>query len=198
MAFRLHEDNPMPDQQNPRSPASSGTGSSSIASTPDKKELTTLVGEAGSKLTEMAQEAGTKAKEAASSLALQAGENAKTLMNKQVGTSADFVGHVAKSLRVAAEDLDDHAPQLAKWAKGVAARADEFSASIRYQTVDELYANASEYARRKPALVFSVAAACGFLLFRLFKAAPGALQPQQQGGQSGGAYSNSRRSSDGY
>jgi hypothetical protein len=119
-------------------------------------------------------------------------------MNKQVGTSADFIGHVAASVKVAARGLDDHAPQLAKWAKGVATRADEFSASIRYQTVDELYANASEYARRKPALVFSVAAACGFLLFRLFKAAPGAVPPQQQAGQSGGAYSDFQRNRDGY
>jgi hypothetical protein len=177
---------------------SPGSAVSTLTTDPAKKELGTLAGEAVAKLAEVAQEAGTQAKETATSLAVEAGENAKRLMNKQVGTSADFIGHVAASVKVAARGLDDHAPQLAKWAQGVATRADEFSASIRYQTVDELYANASEYARRKPALVFSVAAACGFLLFRLFKAAPGALQPPQQGGQSGGAYSNSQRNSDGY
>lgn len=178
----------MSDQQNSEYPGSNGSGSTvpTLVSDSTKKELSTLAGEAVSKLAEVAQEAGAQAKETATSLAVEAGENAKRLMNKQVGNSADFIGHVATSVKVAARSLDDHAPQLAKWAQDLAARADEFSASIRYQTVDELYANASEYARRKPTLVFSAAAACGFLLFRLFKASPDASQPQQQEESSGG------------
>jgi ABC-type transporter Mla subunit MlaD len=174
----------MSDQKTSEYPGSNGSGSSvpTLVSDSTKKELSTLAGEAVSKLAEVAQEAGAQAKETATSLAVEAGENAKRLMNKQVGNSADFIGHVATSVKVAARSLDDHAPQLAKWAQDLAARADEFSASIRYQTVDELYVNASEYARRKPTLVFSAAAACGFLLFRLFKATPEATsQPQQDG-----------------
>ena len=185
----------MSDQKISENPGSPGLGGSvpTLVNSPPKKELGALAGEAVSLIAEVAQEAGFQAKEAATSLAVEAGENAKQLMNKQVGNGADFIGHVAASVKVAARSLDDHAPQLAKWAEGMATRADEFSASIRYQTVDELYANASDYARRKPALVFGLAATCGFLLFRLFKASPDAVQPQRQGGElfGGGASSSS-------
>ena len=169
----------MSDNKNSEYPGSPGIGSSvpTLVSDSTKKELSTLAGEAVSKIAEVAQEAGIQARETATSLAVEAGENAKRLMNKQVGNSADFIGHVATSVKTAARGLDDHAPQLAKWAQGVATRADEFASSIRYQTVDELYANASEYTRRKPAFVFGMAAACGFLLFRLFKASPGSRRP---------------------
>jgi ElaB/YqjD/DUF883 family membrane-anchored ribosome-binding protein len=145
-----------------------------------KKELGTRAGEAVSKIAEVAQQAGTQAKETATSLVFEAGENTKRLMNKQVGNSADFIGHVATSMKSAAQNLDEHAPQLAKWARDLASRADEFSASIRYQTVDQLYANAAEYTRRKPTLVFGAAAACGFLLLRLFKASPDAVASEGQ------------------
>jgi len=184
----------MSDQKNSEYPGSLGNGplAPTLISDPTKKELSTLAGEAVSKIAEVAQEAGIQAKETATSLAMEAGENAKRLMNKQVGNSADFIGHVAMSVKVAASGLDDHAPQLAKWAQEVATRADEFATSIRYQTVDELYVNASEYARRKPAFVFSVAAACGFVLFRLFKASSDSVQPQWQREQSGGSASSSQ------
>jgi hypothetical protein len=179
----------MSDQKNSDLSAPNETGSTAptLVSDSTKKELSTLAGEAVSKLAEVAQEAGNQAKETATSLAVEAGENAKRLMNKQVGNTADFVAHVASSMKTAARSLDEHAPQLAKWTQGLASRADEFSASIRYQTVDELYATASDYARRQPTLVFGGAAACGFLLFRLFKAVPTAAEPQHQAENSGGA-----------
>src|SRR5512135_2671904 len=98
---------------------SNGAGSSvpTLVSDSSKKDLNTLAGEAVSKLAEVAQEAGAQAKETATSLAVEAGENAKRLMNKQVGNSADFIGHVAASVKTAARSLDEHAPQLAKWAQ---------------------------------------------------------------------------------
>jgi len=173
----------MSDQKTSEFPGANGTGPSvpTLVSDSPKKELSTRAGEAVSKLSEVVQEAGTQAKETATSLAVEAGQNAKRLMNKQVGNSADFIGHVATSVKTAARSLDGQAPQLAKWAQDLATRADEFSASIRYQTVDELYASASAYARRQPTLVFGAAAVCGFLLFRLFKASPDAAQTHEEG-----------------
>lgn len=164
----------MSDQKNSEFPGADRTGSSApaLGGAPSKKELGTRAKEAAWKVSEVVQEAGSQTKETATSLAAEAGENAKRLMNKQVANGADFIEHVATSVKTAARSLDEHAPQLAKWAEDLAARADEFAASIRYQTVDELYASASEYARRQPTLMFGAAAACGFLLFRLFKANP--------------------------
>jgi ElaB/YqjD/DUF883 family membrane-anchored ribosome-binding protein len=126
-------------------------------------------GEAVSKLGEATQQAGRQAKEAATSLASEANQKVKGLMNEQVGAGADLVGHVAASVRQAADSLDRNVPQLAGFVRDAADRIEDFSSDIRDKSVDELYRLASDFARRQPAVVFGTAAAAGFLVFRLLK-----------------------------
>jgi len=129
-------------------------------------------GEAVSKLAEAVQQVGSQAKETATSIASEAGEKAKGLLHHQIEAGADFVGDIARSVRAAADCLDQNAPQLAELVRGAAQQVDEFSETMRGQTVDELFETTSDFVRRNPALVFSAAAACGFMLFRIIRANP--------------------------
>ncbi len=95
-------------------------------------------GEAVSKLGEAGQQVGRQAKEAATSLASEANEKFKGMMNDQVGAGADLVGHVAVSVRQAADSLDQNIPQLAGLVRDAADRIENFSDDIRDKSVDEL------------------------------------------------------------
>ena len=154
---------------------SPGTGSMSSVNqgkTDQPMDRGAKTGEAVSKLAEAVQQVGSQAKETATSLASEAGEKAKGLLHHQIEAGADFVGDIAQSVRMAADSLEQNTPQLAELVRGAAQQIDEFSETVRGQTVEELFETTSDFVRRNPALVFSAAAACGFMLFRIIRANP--------------------------
>jgi ElaB/YqjD/DUF883 family membrane-anchored ribosome-binding protein len=176
-----------PNQQDPgksgstTSATTSGTASSGSAT----RDVGKVAKETVSKLGDKAQELGTQAKQAATSLASEANENIKGVLNQKVGVGADLVGHVADSVRAAADNLKQNSPQLAGFVTVAADKIDELSSSVRDKTVDELFKDASDFARRQPAVVFGAAAAVGFLLFRILKVAPSATASQSGSARSG-------------
>ena len=145
------------------------TRSTNQSDTSRTRDIGAAAGEALSKVSEASQQAGRQAKETATSLASEANEKIRGLMNQQVGAGADLVGHVAESVRSAADKLDQDIPQLAGLVRGAADRIEDFSDNVRDRSVEEIFQTASQFARRNPAVLFGAAAACGFLLFRLFK-----------------------------
>jgi ElaB/YqjD/DUF883 family membrane-anchored ribosome-binding protein len=164
-------------------PVGAAIRSSDGGSSNQKRNLGADAGEAASKLAQAVQQAGSQAKETATSLAAEAGEKAKGLMHQQVEAGADFVGSVAQSVRAAADSLDQNAPKLAGSVRGVAQQVEEFSDSVRGQTVEELFETTSDFVRRNPAMVFSAAAACGFMLFRIIRAVPsGGMRSERRQG----------------
>lgn len=150
--------------------AHTGPASSSSASSTSQGDLGAKAGEAVSKIGEIAKEAAHEAKRSATTLASEANEKVKTFMDHQLEAGGDLVGHMAASARVAAEDLDRNAPQLAALVRDAGRRMEQFSREIHGQSVDQLVRRASYFARQRPAAMFGAAAACGFFLFRLFKA----------------------------
>jgi ElaB/YqjD/DUF883 family membrane-anchored ribosome-binding protein len=134
-------------------------------------DLRSKAADAMSKFSDAAQGAVGEVKKTASSLASEATELAKGAAQKQIVSGADLIGHVAASTRAAAETLDPNAPQIAGFVREAGDRIDEFSRSLRDRSIDELIQTSSDFARRQPAVLFGAAAACGFVLFRLFKAA---------------------------
>jgi len=128
-----------------------------------------LASEAVSRAVDVAQDAATGGKQAAASLTSELREEAKGLMHQQLGAGADLTNHIAESVRTAADTLGAKSPLLAEMTRRAADRIDEFSESIRGQTAEEIFRTGSDFVRRRPALVFSAAAACGFVLFRLLK-----------------------------
>jgi ElaB/YqjD/DUF883 family membrane-anchored ribosome-binding protein len=163
---------PMNIQQDPGKSGSTQATSGTEGSGTLFEDVGRTTREAATRLSGAAQQMGTQAKEAATSLASEANENIKDLLNQKVAVGADLVGHVAQSARAAADNLKQNAPQLAGLVRGAADKMDEFSATARNQSIDDLFQTASDFARRQPAVVFGAAAAAGFLLFRTLKVAP--------------------------
>jgi hypothetical protein len=161
-----------PNQQDPGKSGSTSTTSGSPASGGASRDVGKMARETVSKLGDTAQEIGSQAKQAATSLASEANENIKGVLNQKVGMGADMIGHVAESVRAAADNLKQNSPQLAGLVRGAADKIDEFASSTRDKTVEELFETASNFARRQPAVVFGAAAAAGFQLFRILKVAP--------------------------
>jgi len=126
--------------------------------------------EAASQIGEAAQAAGRQAKDVASSIVSQASEEVTKLADRQVSVGADFVGHVAESVRSAAGSFDENVPQLADLARGAAERLEDLSETIRERSATDLLHATADFARRRPALVFGATALGGFLLFRLLSA----------------------------
>jgi ElaB/YqjD/DUF883 family membrane-anchored ribosome-binding protein len=114
-----------------------------------------------------------EAKRATSSLASDANERVKSLLDQQVTAGADLMSNVAESVRVAADNLEPRIPQLANVARDASERIEAFSRDVRQQSASELAQAVAEFARRRPAVVFGVAAALGFVGFRLLNASPG-------------------------
>jgi ElaB/YqjD/DUF883 family membrane-anchored ribosome-binding protein len=129
--------------------------------------------DAGSKLAGVAQQTMDEAKRATSSLASDANERVKSLLDQQVAAGADLMSNVAESVRVAADNLEPRIPQLANVARDASERIEAFSRDVRQQSASELAQAVAEFARRRPAVVFGVAAALGFVGFRLLNASPG-------------------------
>jgi len=129
--------------------------------------------DAVAKLSDVAQQATAQAKQSASNAASNVTHQVKDLLNNQVGSGADLVGHFASSAKRAAEDLEQNAPQLAGVVRGVADRIESFADDMRDQSVDDLLRTASDFTRRQPAFVFGLAALGGFFIFRTLKASSG-------------------------
>jgi hypothetical protein len=143
-------------------------GPDSPSDSPD--DFRSRASDAMAKVGGVAQQATEEAKRAAASLAAQAGERGKAMLQERIASGAGLVGHVATSTRAAANNLDPNAPELAGLLREAGDRMDQLSRDIRHKSVDELLQTASDFARRQPAILFGAAAACGFMLFRLFKA----------------------------
>lgn len=134
------------------------------------QDVRAAAGEAASKISEVAQQAGSQAKQAAASIASEANERAKGFLNQQVEAGADVVGNVAEAARRAADHLDHESPQIAGFVRSAADKVDEFSQTLRHQSVEEIVSKASDFTRRQPALVFGLASLAGFFLLRVLKA----------------------------
>jgi hypothetical protein len=150
-------------QQQPHSSQSSPNSQSSGSSFNDHAR------EAARRVSETAEQAQAQAREALSNLSSQAAGTVTDMLNSQVSAGAGFVSDLAHSIHCAADDLGNSAPQLGEFAHEAARQVDAFAARIREKQVDELFADASDFARRQPAIVFGAAAVLGFAMFRVLK-----------------------------
>jgi ElaB/YqjD/DUF883 family membrane-anchored ribosome-binding protein len=157
------------DKSNPTSLGSTNPVTRAEAPNGGARDIRSKAGDAVSKLADVAQTAGHQAKATATSLASEANEKAKGVMNDQVAAGADWVGHVAEAAKAAADNLKQNAPQLSGMVRDAAAKVENFSKSMKDQTVEELYQSASDFTRRQPAVVFGSAALFGFFISRLLK-----------------------------
>jgi hypothetical protein len=131
--------------------------------------ITDKANEALQQVTESAKQAQAEAKDAMANLSSQATASVKDLLNSQVNGGADFASRLAHSIGCAADDLGRDAPQFPELARGAAHKMDAFAAQVREKSIDDLFQDGSDFARRQPAIVFGAAAVVGFALFRMLK-----------------------------
>jgi ElaB/YqjD/DUF883 family membrane-anchored ribosome-binding protein len=140
----------------------------------------------------MAGEATTKAKQAVSDTAETVTQQVKELLDRQVSSGADVVGHLAGAVKRAAQELDRDTPQLAGLIRTAGDRMNGYAEDLRDQSVDQLVRTASAFTRRQPAMVFGLAALAGFLALRTLKSTPSSvasppIQPTHPS-RAGGSY----------
>lgn len=130
-------------------PAASGPGSSA---TRDEGALAKVRGEA------------TKLRGQATDRARSAAEDGKL-------RATETLDGFARSIHDVAGNLEEQVgPQLAQYAHRAADSLDEFSATLRNKSVDELVDDARSFVRRSPAIAIGAAIAVGFALSRFLKA----------------------------
>jgi ElaB/YqjD/DUF883 family membrane-anchored ribosome-binding protein len=134
-------------------------------------DLRSKTSESGSRLANAAQQTVEEAKRATTSVAAEANERVQGLLDQQVAAGAEVISDVAKSVRAAADSLDERVPQLANAARSASDQIEAFSRDIRQQSAAELATTLAQFARRRPAVVFGIAAGLGFVAFRLLNAA---------------------------
>ena len=104
----------------------------------------------------------------------------KQLLDRQVGSGADMMGHVAGAVKRAAQELDRDAPQLAGMVRTAAEQMNGYADGLRDQSVEQLTRAASDFTRRQPAVVFGLAALAGFCVLRTLKSSPSMASPPIQ------------------
>ena len=140
-----------------------------------------------SQVSNAAQSATSTARKAASEATIT--DQVKELLDSQLASGVEMVGHLGNSAKRAAADLDRNAPQLAGLVRGVGDRIESYADDMRDQSVDQLFRSASNFTRRQPALVFGLAALAGFFAFRTIKSTPLPTQPvRRPGAPSTGEY----------
>jgi ElaB/YqjD/DUF883 family membrane-anchored ribosome-binding protein len=123
--------------------------------------------QAGAALAETAQRAGDQVREAASSLGSEAQQRFQGYMDQQVVAGADLAGRIAGAINAAADELGRTSPTLGSAVRDAGERVQDLSRRFRDKTTDEIVADTRDFVRYKPALVFGVAAALGFVAYRV-------------------------------
>jgi hypothetical protein len=162
------------------------TGSSTRASGTLTETVASAASDAYAKAAELSGDAAERVRRTAADAASSAGTQMKDILDRQVETGAGLLGDVARSVHLAADDLERNSPLAGEIARGLAHRMSGYADDLRGQTTEDILRSASDFTRRQPALVFGLAALAGFFAFRTVKHAPIAeqappIQPSQQG-----------------
>lgn len=100
-----------------------------------------------------------------------AGDKAKGYAEDGKARAGDALDDVARMLHDAAASVDAKiGDQYGQYARSAAEAVGNFSQSLQAKSIDELIADAREFAKKSPAVAIGTAAAIGFVLARLVKA----------------------------
>lgn len=181
----------MASQNTQNTQRSSSSGRNGSVEPPKSSDTTRKLGDAANDAlaaaSGVAQQATEGAKQSASYAVNMVSGQLKQLLDQQVINGADMIGHVASSVQLAADDLDQNVPQVGKLVRGFADRIEIAADEIRDKTAEELVKDVSDFTRRQPALTFGLAALAGFVLYRALKSSTPSLpsspsiQPEHEG-----------------
>jgi ElaB/YqjD/DUF883 family membrane-anchored ribosome-binding protein len=92
---------------------------------------------------------------------------AKDMLQQQLADGGELVAHIARSTRVAGDQLDREVPQLGSLVKRAASSIEDVARGMRERSIEEVVQTASDFGRRQPAVLFGITAVLGYLAFRL-------------------------------
>lgn len=100
-----------------------------------------------------------------------AGDKAKSAAEDGKARAGGALDELAQMLRQAAGSVDEKVgEQYGQYAHSAAEAVGNFSQSLQSKSIDDLIADARDFAKQSPAVAIGVAAAIGFVLARLVKA----------------------------
>jgi|GEM_PF-6471470 len=110
-------------------------------------------------------------KDQATKLRGQATDRARTAAEQGKTRATETIDGLAQVVHQTAGNLEQQVnPEIAKYIHRAADALDSFSASLRDKSVDEIVEDATQFARRNPAVAIGAAVAIGFALSRFLKA----------------------------
>lgn len=95
-------------------------------------------------------------------------------LREQKSQGAERLGGVARFVERSSEDLADKAPASADYGRQAAQRIEALSARLKQRDIGDLYADANDFARSHPRLVFLGGAALGLVAARFLRSSAAA------------------------
>lgn len=127
-------------------------------------------GAAESDVSMTASQAAERARHETRQLMGQAKERAKSALADRKGVVAEQIGSVANALRMTAHNLSaQNQASIAQYADWAADGLERLSVLFRDRDIDSLVSQATEFARRRPAVFLGGAVVAGVLLSRFLK-----------------------------
>lgn len=145
--------------------ATSAEGTNTGGTSTEQKQrfmdhATARLGEAAGGVIEQAKSKG-------ASLATAAGGSAKDLLGQRIAAGGEWIGHLAESTKCAADNLEEKSPEFAGLVRQAGESIEDFSLQLQTRSVDELLQTATDFARRRPEVVFGISALFAFAAFRV-------------------------------
>jgi hypothetical protein len=109
---------------------------------------------------------------AAREVAANAGEKIKTALADKKGLAADYLTHIAGTLRRASHEFDGQMPPAGQYIRRAAGQVDRFSETLRTRDAAELVKEVQDFARSQPVAVLGMAVLAGFAAVRVLKSTP--------------------------
>jgi hypothetical protein len=118
---------------------------------------------------ESAHEARDEVMREGSKLANRVKEKASSFAETRKRSGTDKLERIAGAVQRAADDLEKDSPETARYVRNAAETVRDFSASLRDRRVEDIAADARDFARRQPWLVFGGAVLAGLAVTRFLK-----------------------------
>jgi hypothetical protein len=128
-----------------------------------------VAGDALDRAADVGRTAASQARRLAADSASTMKDQVKELLDRQLSSGVGVAGHLAGSIRLAADDLEQESPLVAGLVRSLGDSVDDYAKEFQDQTVEQVLQTAASFTRRRPALVFGLSALAGFFVYRAVK-----------------------------
>lgn len=150
-------------------PGSSGSSAGSEKLRDAMDEARRSADQVASDVKDAAAELAGQARAAASEAADRTKARVTDYAEQQKGAAAEQIVKLSEATHAAADHLNQASPTMARYAHDLAGGIDRFAGAVRERSVGDLVRQASDYARREPAVFVAGTVFVGFLMARFLR-----------------------------